>query len=307
VDHAAIAAARGRPHVLFRITALGPAYGRVGLVPLDAPSSTPVVTGLSCDRVYATAVHGLCLQASRGMLTTYRAIAFDGAFAETHTFSLPGAPSRTRVAPAAPRGASTVFVSGDSYAGGAFSTRTSVYDLSAHSVLGDLESFTVARDGRPFKEQDFNFWGVTFREDGDRFFATLGTGGRIYLVDGSVSGRSMSVAGEGVECPALSPDGTRLVYKSRRVTAGRVEWRLRVRDLASGTDIDLAETRNVDDQAEWLDAGHVLYALPRASAGSGSADVWVTRADGTGTPEVFVADAFSPAVVRTPVVARNGS
>lgn len=297
-DPAQITVVRGAPHVLFRITALGPSYGRVALVPLDKPGGPPVVTPIACDRVYASAEHGLCLQAARGVLTTYRAVAFDSAFNERHTFTLAGAPSRTRVAPAAPLAASTVFVSGDSYAAGGFSTRTTIFDLRNKSVLGDLESFTVTRDGQPFKRQDFNFWGVTFRKDGDRFFATLGTGGRIHLVDGTVSTRTMTVIGDDVECPALSPDGSRLVYKARMIESGRVMWRLRIREVASGAVTQVPETRNVDDQAEWLDDSHVLYALPREAAGSGSSDIWVSPAGGTGTPRIFIADAFSPAVVR---------
>jgi Tol biopolymer transport system component len=108
----------------------------------------------------------------------------------------------------------------------------------------------------------------------------------------------MQVVRDGVECPSLSPDGTRLVYKSRSLEGGRLIWRLRVVDLASGRETELAETRSVDDQAEWLDDSRVLYGLTRATAGSGSSDVWAARADGTGTPELFIADAFSPSVVR---------
>ena len=74
--------------------------------------------------------------------------------------------------------------------------------------------------------------------------------------------------------------------------------RLHVRDLAPGREAEVNETRSVDDQAEWLDPAHVLYALPRTADGDGSADIWVARADGTGIAKVFLADASSPAVVR---------
>jgi hypothetical protein len=300
VDPARIAETRARPHVLFRITALGPSYGRVGIAPVDNPTAPPVVSGLSCDRVYATATNGLCLQAARGVLTTYRAVAFDKAFAEQYTFSLAGAPSRARVAPTAPFAASTVFVSGDSYAAGGFSTRTTLFDLRKNHAIGDLETFTVTRDGHPFKRRDFNFWGVTFRDDGDRFYATLGTSGALHLVEGSISARTMKIIGADVECPALSPDGTRLVYKARMLEGGRVFWRLRVLDLATFAITAVQETRNVDDQSEWLDRDHVLYALPRQESGTGSSDIWIARADGTGEPRLFIPDAFSPAVVRNP-------
>jgi hypothetical protein len=51
----------------------------------------------------------------------------------------------------------------------------------------------------------------------------------------------------------------------------------------------LAETRSVDDQAEWLDDDHVLYAIV--------ADTWKVRADGRGRPTLFLRDGRSPAVV----------
>lgn len=298
VDPGRLSQVRSAPHVLFRITALGPSYGRVGVVPLSSPEAPPIVTPLACDRVYASDVNGLCLQASRGVLTTYRAVAFDRDLSPQHQFTLAGAPSRARVAPTAPLASSTVFVSGDSYAGAGFSTRTTIFDLNRKSVIGDLETFAVTRDGQPFKRQDFNFWGVTFRDDGDRFYATLSTGGVLHLIEGTVSGRGMKVIGAEVECPSLSPDGTRVVYKARMIEGGRVIWRLRVRDLTSGAITQLQETRNVDDQAEWLDNENVLYALPREGAGTGSSDVWATRADGTGAARMFIPDAFSPAVVR---------
>jgi hypothetical protein len=298
VDPAGLAQVRSAPHVMFRITTLGASYGRVGVVPIDKPESPPLVAPLLCDRVYASATNGLCLQASRGVFTTYRAVAFDGSFSAQHQFTLAGAPSRTRVARTAPLAASTVFVSGDSYAAGGFSTRTTIFDLRTNSVIADLETFTVIRDGQPFKRQDFNFWGVTFKDDGDHFFATLGSGGVLHLVEGAISARTMNVVGVDVECPSLSPDGTRLVYKARMVEGGRVLWRLRIRDIATGAITAVNETRNVDDQAEWLDDQNVLYALPREGTGSGSSDVWSARADGTGNPRIFIPDAFSPAVVR---------
>ena len=297
-DAAVLASARQRPHLLFRITELGPQYGRVGLVPLDAPATAPLVTPLACDRVYASAANGLCLKADRGVLTSYRAVAFDNAFSEMHRFTLPGAPSRTRVAAAAPLGASTVFVSGDSYSAGGFSTRTTLYDLAANAALGDLETYRVIRDGQPFKRPDFNFWGVTFARDGDTFYATLGTGGAINFMKGSVSRREMTLIGTDVECPSLSPDGTRVAYKARLVEGGRVLWRIRVRDLGSGAITTLTETRSVDDQVEWLNDREILYALPHSTTGSGSSDVWAVAADGSGEPRVFVTNAFSPAVIR---------
>ena len=44
--------------------------------------------------------------------------------------------------------------------------------------MADLETLQITRDGQPFKNADFNFWGVTFAQDSNTFYATLGTGGR---------------------------------------------------------------------------------------------------------------------------------
>jgi hypothetical protein len=177
-------------------------------------------------------------------------------------------------------------VTGHSYRDKGFSTHTVLIDMAAGDVIADLETFIVTRDGRTIDAPDFNFWGVTFAPGGDRFYATLSTRGRMYLVRGSVRARRMEVLHEGVECPSLSPDATRLAFKKRH----RDGWRLSVLDLATMRETPLAETRSVDDQAEWLDDGHVLYGL--------GGHVWRVRADGRGRPVRFLEDALSPAVVR---------
>ena len=76
-------------------------------------------------------------------------------------------------------GAITVFVTGHSYAQGGFPTQTTIIDLDTGTTIADLEAdFTICRDGERWRRIDFNFWGVTFVDDRDHFFATLGTGGR---------------------------------------------------------------------------------------------------------------------------------
>ena len=190
-----------------------------------------------------------------------------------------------------------MFVSGDSYAPGSFSTRTTVIDTASGESLGDLEQYTVLRDGTPFKALDFNFWGITFASH-NRIYATLGTGGRTYLIEADVDSKRATIRHENVECPSLSPDGTRIAFKKRMASAGgRLLWRLHVLDLRTGVETALGETRSVDDQAEWLDAGTVTYALPSDSK-PGSTDVWSVPADGSGSPANILSAAWSPAFVR---------
>ena len=184
-----------------------------------------------------------------------------------------------------------MFVAGHSYAAaGAFSTATTLIDLTRGEKITDLEKFTVTKGGRQVTAVDVNYWGVTFApRDSDRLYATLATGGRTYLIEGSVRRRVAHVIHENVECPSLSPDGTRIAYKHRTGSA-EDPWRLTVLNLATMRETPLAETRSVDDQAEWLDDDHVLY-------GRGG-DVWSVPADGSGAPKRFLANADSPAVVR---------
>src|SRR5690606_16496413 len=106
------------------------------------------------------------------------------------------------------------------------------------------------------------------------------------------------VVAEDVECPSLSPDGRRIAYKHRiGGLPGTVRWQPWVLDLASGARHALAETRSVDDQAQWLDDEQVLYALASAEARIGS-DQWVVPADGSGEPRRLLAGAYSAAVHR---------
>src|SRR5690606_5920120 len=125
-----------------------------------------------------------------------------------------------------------------------------VIDTRTSEVLADLEDFTVLRDGVPFRRVDFNFWGTTFAADGRTFYATLGTGGTTYLLQGDLQASLARVIHTQVECPSLSPDGTRLAYKQ---AVGDGTWRVAILDLATMVStVVTGETRNVDDQIEWL-------------------------------------------------------
>lgn len=291
------------PYMLFRSTALGETYGRVSLQDLDAASKQRFVTPLQCDRVHFAGGRGICLQAKRGVLTTYRAHVFDGNFKIGHSIALAGAPSRARMSPDGGLAAMTVFVSGHSYMSANFSTRTSIIDAaSGEVVVDDLETVPVLREGVPVKASDINFWGVTFARRSGHFYATLATGGKLYLVEGDLAARQMRVIHDDVECPSLSPDGSRIAFK-RRVPAaspGRLMWRLHVLELASGKVTPLpAETRDVDDQVEWLGNREIVYALPDdAPTATASTNSWALAVDGGSPPRLLVALAFSPAVVR---------
>jgi hypothetical protein len=309
-EHAALPTAAwqglaAKPMVMFRSTALGDSYGRVSVAYLDAPKGKRQVSPLQCDRMHFAAGRGICLEAQRGLMTTYHAHLFDTSFKVTASFPLAGPPSRARMSPDGKRAATTVFVTGHSYAGTDFTTRTSVIDAASGTMVAeDLESFAVERDGKAIKASDFNIWGVTFTRDSRQFYATLGTGGQTLLVRGDLGAKRLTVLREGVECPSLSPDNLRIAFKHRRERgpSGRITWGLSVLDLASGQVTPLSsESRNVDDQVEWLGNDELLYAMPEdETRASASTNIWALAIDGKSAPRLLLPLAYSPAVVLRP-------
>jgi WD40 repeat protein len=285
------------PHLLVRDMAAGEA-GDVGVLPLSNPGGARAVTDLPCARLYMAAGNGICLSDHGDILNPYKAIFFGPDFKERSEKSLPGVPSRARVSSDGKYGSSTVFVTGDSYAAGAFSTRTTIWDLATGNELVNLEEFTAWNNGKQLQSADFNFWGVTFDPtNSSHFYATLGTKGHTYLVSGDLAAKKVSILRDGVECPSVSPDGTRIAFKQRTGAGGAdlPTWRLAVLDLATLHDHPLAETHNVDDQPEWLDNSTVAYAV---DTGVGAPNIYATAADGSGTPRLLVTDADSPSVAR---------
>jgi hypothetical protein len=179
----------------------------------------------------------------------------------------------------------TVFVNGHGYEGvGGFTTATTLVDMRTESVLGNLAGFEVTRNGQRFDPEEINFWGMTFAMDSDHFYATLQTGDHHYLVEGSISRRTMKVLRDGVECPSLSPDGTRIAYKSRSGDGEVVQ--LKVLDLNTLEAHAVAERRPIDDQVEWLDDSTPVY--------SNDLDVFTVPADGGGASRLILHEASSP-------------
>ena len=285
----------GRPGVLFSSAAFDTTNGYLAVRELDGSEDRRYRTELRCERVHFAAGTGVCVTAHRGVATKYSVELFGPDLKVRYTRPLQGIPSRARVSPDGRHAAVTVFVSGDSYNASSFSTRTTLIDTATGQAIADLEEFAVTREGRSFKAVDFNYWGVTFARDGNVFFATLRTGGTNYLIEGNVASRTARVLRAGIECPSLSPDGTRLVFK-HRVTPST--WRLHVLDLASLSDTALAETRSVDDQPEWIDNDSIAYMLPNSETGGGSVDIWTLSLKSPEPARVLVPRAFSPAIVR---------
>jgi hypothetical protein len=300
-DQTEVMAIRRKPYLVFRDMTRNARSGTVAragtlsVAPLDAPDSTRASSLLPCDRVSFAAGHGLCLHTEPGIFSTYTASVLDGSFHPLASIKLEGRPSRTRTSADGRIGAMTVFVFGENYAA-PFSTRTTVVDMASGDVIGELEQFSTWRDGARFKAVDFNFWGVTFASDPNTFYATLRTAGTTYLVRGDLALRRLTVLRENVECPSLSPDNKLIAFK-KRVGPRADEWRLAVLDLETMTERMIeAETRRVDDQVEWLDSKHILYAVPGGT--TSLSDVWVAPVDGSAPARIFLPNAESPVVVR---------
>lgn len=275
--------------------------GHLSLVSRDHPDGPRTVTTQSCDRAYAAAGTVVCLRPVDASTGTHLMV-LDAQLHERQSIALTGFPNRTRVSPSGRMVAWTLLVGGH----GAFSASTGVLDTHTGKLIPTLEEFTVVKDGQPYRPEDVDFWDVTFADD-NRFYASMSTGGRHYLVVGDIAARQVRTLAQGVECPSLSPDGTRIAFKhtiggsspAARSSASPDQhdghdgtWRLSILDLASLQVTHLVETRSVDDQAVWLDGGTVAYSLQRPD---GTNDVWAVPADGTGTPRLLVREASSPA------------
>ena len=186
----------------------------------------------------------------------------------------------------------TTFVNGDSY--------------NARELLDRARSIVDLRTGDDSRQprglhgptrrrasstrRNFNFWGVTFARTTTASTRRSATGERPTWSQGEARVATAAGADDGVECPSLSPDGTRIAFKQQVGDSHGSLAHLRPRPDDHEARAPLAETRSVDDQVEWLDDNRILYWRDTG--------IWVVHADGSGKPAVFVRQASSPSVIR---------
>ncbi|XKH55680.1 hypothetical protein LG293_10540 [Citricoccus nitrophenolicus] len=294
------------PHITFRNTASGEGYGMVSSVALSEPDGPRQVSGQACDRVDVAGEYLSCLRTLRGIPTTFETQVYDygqnlGGTPVT-TWPLAGIPSRTRVSDDG-LVATTAFVTGHSYAADSFSTETTVRGVkgSDGQDYGNLQDFDITVDGKPLVAIDRNVWGVTFA-GGNRFYATVASGGTTWLMEGDLEKRIMTSVATNAECPSVSPDGRTVAFKVRRgndgdmIGSSGVHWDVAFMDVASGKRTVIKLDRGIDDQLEWLDEDTLLYGLPREDA-NWDADVFRLEAEAMAEPELFIEHAWSPSVV----------
>ncbi|MET9227153.1 hypothetical protein [Lentzea sp. NPDC003310] len=261
--------------------------GNVASVPLSDPAGPRRLSSLSCKRFYTSAGQGLCLADASGPLPGATAVFVDRGLAERRRVEVDGVPNRAKLSADGRMASWTTFVTGDSYSqAGTFSTRTAILDLQTDEYASNIEGLRV--EGMKMAN-DMNFWGVTFASDDRTFYATMSTAGKTYLVRGDAVDTSGKALRENVECPSLSPDGTRVAFKKRVPGDGARPWRQHVLDLTTMVETPLAETRGIDDQVVWLDNDTIAYGLP----GEG---IWAVQANGEGAPRQLVPHASSPSV-----------
>ncbi|MFE1772433.1 hypothetical protein [Streptomyces sp. NPDC059008] len=299
------ASAFGLDHGRLYFRSTGAGSGRVARLPApdgrtgaaSAPRTGRRTTGgPACERFHAAAGTGLCLLRRPGIPPRSYAVVLDRRLREKRRIALTGIPNRARVSASGRMLSWTMFATGDSYATTAFSTRTSILDTRTGYLIKNMEEIPLTLDGRRYHSPDVNYWGVTFARDDNRFYATVSTKGKTYLVQGDLRRWAARTIRGNVECPSLSPDNTRLAFKKRVRSGATDPWRLYVLDLRTLREHPLAEARSVDDQAAWLDDHTLAYALPGREGRA--FDVWTVPADGGGRPSLAVPDASSP--VRVP-------
>lgn len=270
----------------------GDEYARVGYID---PAGERHITELRCDRVDLNEAGGLCLSATAGANGTGRGLVLAPNLNPTTRFGV-NKPSRAAVSPNGNIVAWTGFTFGHSYlVEGEFATTTQLISIEK-SIGVDLEDqFKAYRGEERISDIDRNFWGVTFAADNDLFYATVGTSTNgEEIVEGRISTGRLDVIAANASCPEVSPDGRTIVAKEQRGD----RFQLIAIDAETGARRDLAETRSVDDQVEWIDNQTILYGVVNPDEGTEAQPVLDIYALNTATgeaPRLIVPFADSPA------------
>jgi hypothetical protein len=282
----------GAPRLLVRYAGPGAEAGRVEIVNARTGASAGALE-LHCDRVHANQQLVACLRTVAGQGVKLDLADRQGKVQATLNFPNVVLASRLRVSRDGALVGLTGFNGGHSYTGTDFSTRTYIVDAPGRRLLADVSTFRVI-DSATLKlpARRFNVWGVSFHpQGGGRFVATVGAAGEVFLAAGDLKAKTLTLLRPEMECPSLSPDGTRVAFKRRDGAGG---WRPAVYEFASGREWTMQEARSIDDQIEWLDNDTITYELA-VSATSTDTDVVLRKADGSGASRVLRARAGSPA------------
>src|SRR6478672_11670736 len=219
-----VASIQRAPHLVFQNVIRNSDYAATSLVPLDSPGGMRVATGLVCERVHFAAGHGVCLSAEHAAESSYFAVAFGADFAPAGRSELGGAPTFARVSPDGRLAAASFQTSPPTEEAPIAPSETWLLDTASGKVVADLADFDLVRDGVTVTEPEVDYWGVTFKRDGDGFYGSVRYGGNIYLAEGSIAAHRLTVLRGGVSAPSLSPDQRHLAFASLVSSLGPT-WR----------------------------------------------------------------------------------
>ncbi|QAU34481.1 hypothetical protein [Janthinobacterium sp. 17J80-10] len=278
---------------------------RVDMVRFD-PISKKILerrpTTLACERVHLARQSIFCLgtpqQGSVGAGLTYAVTDFRLETVFSGKMPMGMAVSRARVSPDATHAGSTVFIAGHAYGAASFATQALVIDLRQRRLsMPPLENWNIFQNNVQISSKDMNLWGVSFDpRNPDLFYVTAAIKEKPYLARGSISARRIDLLRPDIECPSVSPDGSKLAFKKRQ---GKTGWAPAVLDLASGRETVFQESRSIDDQIEWLDNHTLVYELNSPRMMGVKTDLrQIDIRQPQNSSQLWLENAASPAILR---------
>lgn len=268
----------------------GDEYGHVGYVNL---AGERFITPLPCQRIDWNRNGGICLQLG-SIGVSARGLLLDETLRPTGRFGI-ATPSRAAISPDGTNVSWTGFVTGHDYlAPGEFSTTTQLIDVERQASAELQDDFeTLLPHGEALGAIDENYWGTTYI-DSQTFYATVGFGEETNIVAGDVRTGELNIVHANASCPEVSPDATTIVAKEQRGQS----FQLVAINTETGARRDLAETRSVDDQVEWIDDNTIVYGLVNpegGTVGQPAFDIWVLNVNDGSEPRLLLPFADSPA------------
>ena len=254
-----------------------------------AEPAKPTLGSWPASASYFAAGRGLCLRKAGTLAGVAKVRIFDADLKPRRELPLHGLPSRARVSPDGRYGAITVVRHRP-----LLRRPGQLLDPDDHLRHGERARGRRPRglrrhEGRQgVRGRRLQLLGRDLRRDDDRFYATLGTGGETYLVRGRPRERTARCCARTSSARRCRPTARASRSRSGSATPSGVAA-ARARP-GHRQETPLAETRPIDDQAEWLDDDHVLYRVGE--------EIWEVPADGTGQRAALHGRSDSPAVVR---------